>query len=314
VSGEFDGNLANGDEVGLFTGTEWFFDTNHDFRIDLGSRLSSSLRGFPIVGDFDGNGFDDLGVWSQDRFQFDFAGAAVRSFNGSVDDTIVNAFAVVAGFIGVRERPVAADWDGDGIDDVGLFVPDRSGQPPAEAAEWYFLISNDFDVDDEGPLRRITGTANTLDHPFEPVPFGADRFAQFGDEFAIPIVGNFDPPATFPSPASTWHNPDNALDVDRDGTVAPVDALIIINQLETSSIRSLSGRNNTTSMFSDTSGDGELSPLDALMVINRLDGTQTQAAQASLAALADAGLAEAALVEAALEALAPELAQRKRRN
>ena len=41
------------------------------------------------------------------------------------------------GFIGVRERPVAADMDQDGIDDIGLWVPDRAGQNPQEAAEWY---------------------------------------------------------------------------------------------------------------------------------------------------------------------------------
>ena len=29
---------------------------------------------------------------------------------------------------------------------------------------------------------------------FTPVPFGADLFMQFGDEFAMPLLGNFDPP------------------------------------------------------------------------------------------------------------------------
>jgi hypothetical protein len=33
-----------------------------------------------------------------------------------------------------------------------------------------------------------------LNHPFSPAPLGNDLFAQFGDNFALPIVGNFDPP------------------------------------------------------------------------------------------------------------------------
>ena len=36
----------------------------------------------------------------------------------------------------------------------------------------------------------------TLDSRKNPVPFGPDIYAQFGDEFALPVVGNFDPPAT----------------------------------------------------------------------------------------------------------------------
>ena len=29
---------------------------------------------------------------------------------------------------------------------------------------------------------------------YTPVPFGPDMFAQFGDDYALPVVGNFDPP------------------------------------------------------------------------------------------------------------------------
>src|SRR5262249_6938124 len=30
VAGNFDGVASNGDEIGLFTGTRWYFDTNHN--------------------------------------------------------------------------------------------------------------------------------------------------------------------------------------------------------------------------------------------------------------------------------------------
>ena len=50
---------------------------------------------------------------------------------------------------------------------------------------------------------------------FTPYPFGHDLFAQFGDEYAAPIVGNFDPPvagtATDP-PSDTLTLQGTALD------------------------------------------------------------------------------------------------------
>ncbi|MBN2291402.1 MAG: hypothetical protein JXM70_03190 [Pirellulales bacterium] len=201
VAGNFDGNSTNGDEVGLFTGSTWWLDTNHDFKVD--TPITSAIVGYPIVGDFDGDGLDDLATWTDDRFSFDLANNGF----GQKDAVIDEGFAVVAGFIGVRERPVAADMDQDGIDDIGLWVPDRAGATPEETAEWYFLISDDHcemdyvmpDGEQDGEyceMKRITGQVNTLDHHFTPIPFGNDIYALFGDDYAAPIVGNFDPPVT----------------------------------------------------------------------------------------------------------------------
>ena len=187
VAGRFDDSDLNGDEVGLFTGDTWWFDTDRSFTVDYS--LVSQLRGLPIVGDFDGDGFDDLATWNNDHFEFDLANGAPRGWDGTVDATI--ALTRFAGFIGVRERPVAADMDGDGIDDVGLWVPDRSGATPEKIGEWYLLLSDDLNQ-----TKRQDGAVVTLDHEFTPIPFGPDIFAQFGDEFAIPVVGNFDPPTT----------------------------------------------------------------------------------------------------------------------
>jgi Dockerin type I domain/RTX calcium-binding nonapeptide repeat (4 copies) len=283
-AGEFDGNTANGDEVGVFTGTTWWFDTNHDFKVDYA--LNSNLRGYPIVGDFDGDGFDDLATWADDHFQFDLANGALRGWNGTVDATIN------FGFIGVRERPVAADMDQDGIDDIGLFVPDRGGATPRETAEWYFLLSNDFhrEIPDDGEgaaaaFAAIAGTVNTLDHPFTPIPFGKDIFAQFGDDYAVPVVGNFDPPFPGGSAQVTvgFTNPREAVDVNDDGYITPVDALLIINQLNTVGAHELGVQlaSAAAAPYLDTNGDGYLTPIDALLVINRLNADAAAATAAS---------------------------------
>ncbi len=109
-----------------------------------------------------------LAVWRNDAFIIDF------DLDGFADQTIQ------FGFPGVMEQPVAADMDGDGIDDLGLYVPRRNGNT-SQYAEWYFLISSDPDG---------------LDHPFAPSPLGSDIYALFGEPTALPIVGNFDPPVT----------------------------------------------------------------------------------------------------------------------
>lgn len=64
-----------------------------------------------------------------------------------------------------------------------------------------------------------------------------------------------------------WHNYRNALDVNDDGSVTALDALIIINRLNT-----LSGELQLgVDEFVDTSADDRLSPIDALLVINELN-------------------------------------------
>ena len=203
VAGDFDGNPNNGDEIGLFDGTKWYFDTNHNWVIDSGDTVSTtSLRGTPIVGDFNGDGVLDLATWRNDQFTFNFGtqpgGAGTQpQWSGAIDATIN------WGLPGTAEKPVAADMDQDGITDIGLFLPARTGTLPLESGNWEFLLSNDFGEDFRGG-KQVTA----LNHPFSPVPLGNDLFAQFGDGFALPIVGNFDPPVAQPQLPTAQTMPD----------------------------------------------------------------------------------------------------------
>jgi hypothetical protein len=132
----------------------------------------------------------------------------------------------------------------------------------------------------DGPI------GDTID--FTPIPFGPDVFANFGSTEAVPVVGNFDPPvvpidggveSTIQLTGITATNEENALDVDGNGIVAPLDALAVVNfinrfgsegyaaqtQIEVGSIQIDGG------MRLDVNRDGLISPLDALAVINRLN-------------------------------------------
>ena len=271
VAGNFDGNLANGDEIGLYNAGTWAFDFNRDFVIQEAEVIGNNgLLGHPIVGDFDGDGIEDAAVFNNNFWTFDFG------FNGflGAEDTLV------WGFPGVLDRPVAADMDYDGVDDIGLWVPRNSAQPNRPMAEWYFLISNDF-----GAVNRVTGTINTLDHAFEIVPFGNDLYAEFGDELALPIVGNFDPPVA-DAPANptggveTQVTTTDTADFNNDGQITGLDFMAWIRGFGTSA--------NSGDEPARSEGDANFdSAVDDQDLAIWLDGYGHSTAQAAVATSAD---------------------------
>ncbi len=206
--------------------------------------------------------------------------------------------------IGIRERPVAADMDQDGVDDLGLWVPDRVGVTDADQSEWYFLIS-----DGDSLLARLSPPDDPLDSwpviDFTPHPFGPDLYARFGDEFAVPVVGNFDPPTVLLNldvEDVEWTNGDNALDVNNDDSVSPLDALFILNDLNLRGARPLASRGHDEP-YLDVNADRHVSPLDALLVVNELNRlnvvrslTRAPVAARSVVSLAGAALADQVFV------------------
>ncbi len=209
IAGNFDGDATNGDELALFDGTKfWFFAVDPVGQtvvpINGGVPVASNLRGIPIAGDFNGDGAVDLATWKNDFFTFDYGtpGVPFNFFDTGVPGTVLPTIAF--GFPGVSEIPIAADMDQDGVTDVGLWVPGRAGTIPATGAEVFFLMSNDvpdtttglppIDVSTLPAFSDFSVAPDLLNHPFSPSPLGSDLYFQFGDEFANPIVGNFDPP------------------------------------------------------------------------------------------------------------------------
>ena len=294
VAGDFDGNPANGDEVGLFTGTQWFFDTNHNFQLNAGSVINTDLRGQPIVGDFDNDGADDLGLWRDDRFFLDLA---ADGLDGELDEEFF------FGFIGAREVPLAADINQDGYDDIGLWVPDREGQPAREAAEWYFLVSTDTDQDGvaNSVLDRIRNTDFGPAIDFTPTPFGEDVFFQFGDDFALPLVGNFDPPVSEtpftgdPNGGNLNFNTQNPRDVNADGSVTTRDLAILVREI---TIRGQFVYNTPAASqpYTDVNRDGSQSIRDIAALLQHLVREGNGEAEGESSAI-DQALAETDLLD-----------------
>jgi hypothetical protein len=77
-------------------------------------------------------------------------------------------------------------------------------------------------------------------------------------------------------PAVTAHNPDQPLDVNGDGHVVPLDALLVINELNNPTFidpdtGELVGAPTGETRFPDTNDDGFVTPADALLIINQLN-------------------------------------------
>ncbi len=114
----------------------------------------------------------------------------------------------------------------------------------------------------------------TLDHERRVVVVGNDNYGDFAMARLHGTPG--DDPFVIPMPSATpWRHPTVPADVNNDGIVSPLDALLVINELNQHSISDpATGRlplpTTASYAFIDVSGDNFISPLDALLVINSL--------------------------------------------
>ena len=77
-----------------------------------------------------------------------------------------------------------------------------------------------------------------------------------------------------------YYNAQNPLDVNDDGFVSPIDALSIINRLNSgdTDLGAVAGEGEVSKrLYVDTNNDGFLAPIDALLVINRLNANSLAA-------------------------------------
>lgn len=106
-------------------------------------------------------------------------------------------------------------------------------------------------------------------------------------------------------PAKPFRNPAEPLDVDHDGVIVPLDALLLIDKINAGQGGTLTNPPSTTDPFPvylDPSGDNNLAPLDALQVIDHLNAQTGQGAGSfSLLSLGDEALLAAPLSAASLQ-------------
>jgi hypothetical protein len=140
-------------------------------------------------------------------------------------------------------------------------------------------VAESYDGDQAGaPLLHVEFTS--------PVPTSSPASSRSSPEIVEPFSEGT-------AAGAAWTNSANPPDVDDSGVITPIDALLVINELnsprwsvgESGRLPETADSSASGFAYLDVSGDGIVSPLDALLVINYLN------AMPSSAALAVKGLA-----------------------
>jgi hypothetical protein len=148
--------------IAVFRSGEWFLDK------DLPGWQSLAVEGhiqnfglpsdIPVAGDMNGDGFSEVGVYRAATGQWFFDLDNSSSWSGCIADGGTDL--CLTQFGAPSDIPVTGDWNGDGLDEVGVF---RQGQ-------WY------FDIDG-------SGTWNSNQDSFK---------LNFGAATDIPVTGDWD--------------------------------------------------------------------------------------------------------------------------
>ncbi|NWF84209.1 MAG: hypothetical protein HXY18_10305 [Bryobacteraceae bacterium] len=105
-------------KVGAFQNGSWILDQNGNFAWDgtTTDRLRYWSLGrtgeIPVVGDWNGDGKDEIGLYVDGTWQLDYNGNGI--WDPGVDKLIF--------FGGAGYKPYAGDWNGDGKTDVGAYL------------------------------------------------------------------------------------------------------------------------------------------------------------------------------------------------
>lgn len=155
IAGDFNGDGY--DEIGIFRKGLWYLDMNGDRSWSGTGAGNDVIYNFgiagdaPIVGDWDGDGFDSIGIVRNGQWYLD------ANENGNWDGSATD---ILLGFGATNDKPIVGDWNGDRIDDIGVV---RSGY-------WYLDLNGN----------RLWGGAA-----------GGDTVFSFGNPADLPLIGDW---------------------------------------------------------------------------------------------------------------------------
>lgn len=169
-----------------------------------------------------------------------------------------------------------------GFDFNPEYPSDRSGTPGLgivdELGAVDGLVGSQIDTQERIvsiPFRAVSaGTVTFTGDPADNLP--AHETTLFGEPARVAdsdMIFGFDTLVVNPAPQGTlgiFTNASDLRDVNGDGVVSPLDALLIINDLTARGARQLTTSDHSGLMI-DVNRDGFVSPLDPLLVINQLN-------------------------------------------
>jgi VCBS repeat-containing protein len=195
---------------------------------------------------------------------------------------------------GVNDPPIGVDDGYNVIQGSRLTTIDPDGSLTPTNILDDGLLANDIDIDGDtlianklaDPLNGtlIVNSDGTFAYTHDGGPSSSDVFTyevSDGNGGVDTVMVNL---TIVPRPTSPWQNPDNRFDVNGDGFVTPIDALLVINRLNTNGPGPLPVpivQPNAPPPFYDVNGDIALSSIDVLQVINELNTTVVGEGEAS---------------------------------
>jgi len=142
----------------------------------------------PLVGDWDGNGYANVGVRTP----------ATKTFYLKLGDEVTEVR-----FGGKKDQPVAGDWDGDGVDEIGVWRPataafrlrrdDGSVKRVGLGTTGSLPVTGDWNGDgitDVGVYDRTTSTFTLRLSDADGLTWLAS--VKFGKAYSLPVTGDWD--------------------------------------------------------------------------------------------------------------------------
>ncbi len=158
----------------------------------------------PLSGDWNGDGIDEIGVWRPTTGSFYLDANGNDLWDGAAGGDVIVPFGVST------DLPLSGDWDGDGIDDIGVWRPstgyfyldlngNQTWDPGTDLSAPFGLstdlpLAGDWDadgIDDIGVWRPASGQFFLDLNGNHGWDVGIDLSASFGMSTDIPLSGDW---------------------------------------------------------------------------------------------------------------------------